>query len=77
MLHNPARVTAGQVRVLSAPRDQRYRPVKEILAGCVMLTDSTPGVDEKLVANKAVAVALPGEALDEPEPPKPFQYLGD
>lgn len=77
VLHNPARVTAGQVKVLSAPRDQRYRPVKEILAGCVMLTDSTPGVDETLVANKAVSVALPGEALDEPEPPKPFQYIGD
>lgn len=77
LLHNPARVTAGQFQVLSAPKDQRYRPVKEILAGCVMLTDSTPDQEETLVANKAVSAALPGEALDEPEPPKPFQYLGN
>jgi hypothetical protein len=70
-------VTAGQVQVLSAPTDQRYRPVKEILAGFVLLRDTTPQEPEKIVASKAPSTALPGEALDEPEPPAPFQYNGD
>lgn len=76
-LHNPARVTAGQFKLLSASKSQRYRPVKEILAGCVMLTDSAPSEPEKLVSSKSVSTALPGDALNEPEPPKPFEYLGN
>jgi len=75
-LNNPARVTAGQFRVLTAPKNQRYQPVKEILAGCVMLLDTTPEVTEKIVAAKTASTALPEEALDEPEPPAPFDYLG-
>lgn len=30
VLHNPVRVTAGQFQVLSVPKEQRYRPVKEV-----------------------------------------------
>ncbi len=76
-LSNPARVTAAQFRVLSAPSGQRYRPVKEILAGCVMLADTQPNEPQVLVASKRVSTALPGEALDEPEPPAPFEYTGN
>lgn len=77
VLNNPARVTAGQFLLLTPSANQRYKPVKPILAGCVMLSDSTPAEPEKLIASKHVAAALPGEALDEPEAPKPFEYLGN
>jgi len=77
VLTNPARVTAAQIQVLSAVAEQRYKPVKEILAGCVMLVDTTPEKPTVLVATKRVSAALPGEALDEPEPPAPFEYLGN
>jgi len=76
-LSNPARVTAAQFKLLAPVAGQRYRPVKEILAGCVMLADSTPEQPTVLVASKRVSAALPGEALDEPEPPAPFEYLGN
>lgn len=42
-----------------------------------MLSDSTPAEPEKLVASKHVSAALPGEALDEPDAPAPFEYLGN
>ena len=74
VLQNPARVTAGQFLLLTPSVGQRYKPVKPILAGCVMLSDSTPSEPEKLIASKHVAAALPGEALDEPAP---FEYLGN
>jgi len=77
VLHNPARVTAGQFKVLSVPSDQRYKPVAEVLAGCVMLRDTAPSEPEQLKTAKAPSTALPGEAANEREPPKPFTYLGD
>jgi len=42
-----------------------------------MLSDTTPSEPESLVSTKGLKAALPGEALDEPDAPKPFQYLGD
>jgi hypothetical protein len=42
-----------------------------------MLYDTTPSEPENLVKTKTLSVALPGEALDEPEPPQPFDYMGN
>jgi len=74
ILHNPARVTWSQQKQITFDPKQRYVPVKEKLAGIVMLRDTRPDEKEELVASKTIKIGVPGISDDEPEPPQPFQF---
>ena len=76
VLSNPARTTLPELSTLTWPKQQRYQPVKQQLAGFVMLHDTQPEKEEKLVKNKTPKIGVPGVSDDEPEPPAPFQYSG-
>eukprot|EP01062_Namystynia_karyoxenos_P019298 TRINITY_DN1724_c0_g1_i3.p1 TRINITY_DN1724_c0_g1~~TRINITY_DN1724_c0_g1_i3.p1 ORF type:complete len:1120 (+),score=514.38 TRINITY_DN1724_c0_g1_i3:98-3361(+) len=71
ILQNPARVTLGQLDVLSFDEDERYHPVKAgRLFGVVMVSDQKPGEAEELVE----ALGIEDAEDDEPPPPEPFEW---
>ena len=76
VLSNPARITLPQLSTLTWPKQQRYQPVKQQLAGFVLLQDTQPDKVETLVKGKTPKIGVPGVSDDEPEPPAPFQYSG-
>ena len=76
VLSNPARTPLPQLATLTWPKQQRYQPVKQQLAGFVMLHDTQPDKAETLVKVKPPKIGVPGVSDDEPEPPAPFQYSG-
>ena len=76
VLSNPARITLPELSTLTWPKQQRYQPVKQQLAGFVMLNDTQPDKAETLVQGKTPKIGVPGVSDDEPEPPAPFQYSG-
>ena len=76
VLSNPARVTLPQLASLTWPKQQRYQPVKQQLAGFVLLNNTQPDKAEQLVKGKTPKIGVPGVSDDEPEPPAPFQYSG-
>lgn len=68
ILHNPARVTAHQLSVLTHDVDSRYSPLKPNPIGVCLLVDNKP----ELGAQKHVAAIV---IDDEMAPmPEPFQY---
>lgn len=76
VLENPARVTWKQKSVMSYDKTQRYQPVKKVLCpGVAMLRDSSPDEAEDIVVVKAPKIGVPGISDDEPEAPKPFEFL--
>jgi len=76
VLANPARVTWKQQTVMSYDKQQRYQPAKKVLCpGVVMLRDSSPDEAEDIVVQAPPKIGVPGISDDEPEPPKPFEFL--
>ena len=77
MLANPARIMKPQLKVLSMAEECRYKPLKELSVGSIiMLKDSTPGQKQDII--EAVAAGGPKiEDEDEPEPPEPFEWTED
>jgi 26S proteasome regulatory subunit N2 len=72
-LRNPTRITKAQAKVCEFITDQRYRPIRtdEKPYGVVILTDSTPDVDDDdLAAVKAPSLEPEGECA----PPEPFEW---
>lgn len=77
LLQNPARVMKNQLRVLSPAEGTRYRPVKDLShGGIIMLKNVNPDEDEDLV--EVVPAGGPKtEEEEEPEPPEPFEWTED
>jgi len=70
-LANPSRVTKKQSGLCEFDLKQRYKPVRSlVVGGVVMLTDSTPEEEEEVFAVKAPSL----DAEDEAEPPEPFEW---
>jgi len=72
-LRNPTRITKAQAKVCEFIMDQRYRPIRtmEKPYGVVILTDSTPDMDDDdLAAVKAPSLEPEGECA----PPEPFEW---
>jgi 26S proteasome regulatory subunit N2 len=69
---NPARITKAQSQVCEFDLTQRYRPVRpdEKPVGVIILTDSTPGEEEELLAVKPPSLEPEGELA----PPEPFDW---
>ncbi|XP_070173158.1 26S proteasome non-ATPase regulatory subunit 1-like [Littorina saxatilis] len=76
-LTNPARAMKSQLRVLSPKEGSKYRPVKELShGGIIMLKNVKPDEEEDLV--EFVAAGGPKtEEEEEPEPPEPFEWTED
>lgn len=75
LLSNPARAIRPQLKVMQMPENTRYKPVKELsIGGIVMLKDLRKNEPEKLV--EAVIAGGPKmEDEKEPEAPEPFEYI--
>ncbi|XP_050414052.1 26S proteasome non-ATPase regulatory subunit 1 isoform X2 [Patella vulgata] len=77
MLSNPARTMKAQLKVLSMADESRYRPVKEVVnGGIIMLKNSKPEEEEEIVET-VIAGGPKIEEEEEPEPPEPFEYTED
>merc|ERR1712059_169254 len=78
MLANPARVMKAQLKVTNL-EDGKYRPMKDISIGGIVLLDNTSGevdeVVEPMEVNKETATTE--EEGEEPSPPEPFQWSED
>merc|ERR1712107_176884 len=82
LLSNPARVMKAQLKVVSLEEGSKYRPMKDLsIGGVIMLDRAELGADEKkrlvepILVNKAGASKEDEE--EEPTPPEPFQYTED
>ncbi|KAI1290272.1 26S proteasome non-ATPase regulatory subunit 1 [Halotydeus destructor] len=77
ILSNPARVMKPQLKVVQMVSGSRYRPVKDLsVGGVILMRDSKKSEPEDLV--QAVAAGGPKvEEENEPEPPEPFEYIED
>ena len=69
---NPSRITTAQSSLCEFDTEQRYRPIRpeETPFGVIILTDSTPGLEEDLGAVKAPSLEPEGECA----PPEPFEW---
>ncbi|ESO95352.1 hypothetical protein LOTGIDRAFT_206376 [Lottia gigantea] len=77
MLNNPVRVMKSQLKVLSSVEGSRYKPVKElVIGGIIMLKNRKPEEEEEIV-EAVVAGGPKTEEEEEPEPPEPFEYTED
>merc|ERR1712176_1357365 len=74
LLCNPSRVTPNQIKYVQWI-DKRYKPLTLRLSGFVMVEDTKPELDEEFVEQKEIGSG--GVYGDEPDPPKPFKYLGN
>ena len=73
---NPSRVTYAQYEYVTPDANNRYRPIipNKRNLGVVVLTDSTPDVeDDSLMEIEAPPKA--GEEAEEPECPAPFDWI--
>uniref|UniRef100_A0A023GMA3 26S proteasome non-ATPase regulatory subunit 1 n=1 Tax=Amblyomma triste TaxID=251400 RepID=A0A023GMA3_AMBTT len=79
LLSNPARVVKPQLKLLAMPEGSRYRPIKDItIGGIIMVTDTKSSEEEELVEPvSAGGPTAENEEGDEPEPPEPFEYPFD
>ncbi|CAI8037235.1 26S proteasome non-ATPase regulatory subunit 1 [Geodia barretti] len=79
ILSNPARVLPQQLNVLSWDESDRYRPLKPItVGGILMLKNSDSEAPEDLI--EPLKVTVPGRDEDEgpePSPPEPFEWSED
>jgi len=79
VLNNPARVMKPQLQVISLEQPARYKPVKDIsIGGIIMMKkiDSEGGAadeEEEIVKPVEIKREL-GDVEEEPEPPEPFEY---
>jgi len=77
MLANPARVLKQQLRVISMSDQSRYQPSKSLqIGGIILMKDTRPNEQEDLI-EPVTAHCSKVEEEKEPEPPEPFEYLGD
>merc|ERR1712117_440205 len=83
MLANPARVMKPQLRVVELAEEDvaRYRPLKDVSIGGIVVVKNVSGEPCQIV--EPVAVKKSGDKDDdddgadgdEPEPPEPFTYV--
>jgi len=78
MLSNPARVMKAQLKLINL-EDGKYRPLKNISMGGIIMLDNTSGEVEEIVAPMEVnkETTTTEEEGDEPAPPEPFLWTED
>jgi len=77
IISNPSRVMRQQLKVVQMASASRYKPMKDLaVGGVILMRDSRKAEAEDLV--EPVAAGGPKvEAEKEPEPPEPFEYVED
>merc|ERR1719420_2467051 len=78
MLANPARVMKAQLKVTTL-EDGKYKPMKDISIGGIVLLDNTSGEADEVVEPMEVNKETPAaeEEGEEPAPPEPFLWTED
>merc|ERR1712108_40108 len=72
VLNNPARVMKPQLQVISLEQSARYKPVKDIsIGGIIMMKKIGDEEEEEIVKPVEIKREL-GDVEEEPEPPEPF-----
>merc|ERR1719259_1226795 len=79
VLNNPARFMKPQLQVISLEQPARYKPVKDISIGGIIMMKKIDGeggaADEEEEIVKPVEIKRElGDVEEEPEPPEPFEY---
>ncbi|XP_018493833.1 26S proteasome non-ATPase regulatory subunit 1 [Galendromus occidentalis] len=75
ILSNPARVVRPQLKVIQMHEAPRYRPVKDIsIGGIILMQDTQAEVKEELVEPVSAGGLSVTQDEQEPEPPEPFEY---
>lgn len=79
MLSNPARVVKPQLKLIQMPEGCRYRPIKDItIGGIIMMLDTKSEDAEELVEPvSAGGPTAENDEGEEPEPPEPFEYVDE
>jgi len=81
MIDNPARVMPQQLKKLTLADDCRYKPVKSVdNGGVIVLRDSKESEPEDLIEPlpaSATAASADDDEGDEPEPPEPFEWTDE
>jgi 26S proteasome regulatory subunit N2 len=75
MLANPARVMKAQLKVINL-EDDRYKPMKDLSIGGIIMLDNTSGEADEIVEPMEVnkATSNTEEEGEEPSPPEPFEW---
>lgn len=74
MLSNPARVMTQQLRHVSMPEEARYKPIKDLNVGGIMMLADLKAEDPEEIVEPVKAGGPKIEEEKEPEPPEPFEY---
>ncbi|XP_064455516.1 26S proteasome non-ATPase regulatory subunit 1-like [Ornithodoros turicata] len=79
MLSNPARAVKPQLKVIQMPEGCRYRPIKDItIGGIIMMIDTkSEDVEELVEPVSAGGPTAESDEGEEPEPPEPFEYVDE
>ncbi|XP_055328577.1 26S proteasome non-ATPase regulatory subunit 1-like [Paramacrobiotus metropolitanus] len=75
ILQNPARVMNAQLRVMSVADETRYRPLKPISTGGIIMLADTSLEPEEIVESLAPSGPKYEGEEQEPTPPEPFEYV--
>jgi len=74
-LQNPARVMKQQQKVMTLPADCRFKPVKDLaIGGIILMRDSRLGEVVEFVDAVKAGGTKAEEQEKEPEPPEPFEF---
>jgi len=75
ILNNPARVVRPQLKVIQMVEAARYRPVKDVsIGGVILMLDTKSELAEELVEPVSAGGLTVAQDEQEPEPPEPFEY---
>ena len=76
ILQNPCRVVRPQLNVISIEEGNKYKTIKDLNIGGIILVKRIDGGDENEAIVEPVSIDKKGlvESEDEPEPPEPFEY---
>lgn len=77
-LQNPARVVKPQLRVIQMLDEDKYKTIKDIsIGGIIMLKNTTDKPCEIVEPVSIKKLTSDDSEGDEPEPPEPFEYIED
>ncbi|OQR68773.1 26S proteasome non-ATPase regulatory subunit 1 isoform 1 [Tropilaelaps mercedesae] len=75
ILSNPARVVRPQLKVLQMNENSRYRPIKDVsIGGVILMLDTLSEWAEELVEPVVAGGLAIAQDESEPDPPEPFEY---
>merc|ERR1711902_281104 len=75
ILQNPCRVVRPQLNVVNLEEANKYKTIKDISIGGIIMVKRIDGGDESEAIVEPVNIEKAKvETEDEPEPPEPFEY---